>query len=107
MSRVNLYLCCNGHADSLGFTYCNSTRNLILDLSSVDTENIDTKKLIDFIKNATGLFDGPVISNNKSFNIINLLHRDFGLFSKEYVLKMQKYFIMHKDCGVYLELIVE
>ncbi len=107
MSRVNLYLCCNGHADSSGFTFCNSTRNLIIDLSSVETENIDTKKLIDFIKNATGLFDGPVISHNKSFNIINILYREFGLFLQEDIIKMQKYFIMHKDCGVYLELIVE
>ena len=107
MIKVNLYLCCNGHADSLGFTYCNSTRNLILNLSSVDTENIDTKKLIDFLKNAAGIFDGPVISNNKSFNIINMLYREFGLFSHEDITKMQKYFIMHKDCGVYLELIAE
>jgi hypothetical protein len=107
VTNIKLYICCNGNADSDGFTYCKSCANEICDFSKLDLDEDTTTKLYNFLDNATGLFDGPVINHNKSFNIINLLHKNFGLFEEKNIVKIQYFFKMHKDCGVFIELIPE
>jgi len=105
VSKLNLYLGCNGHADKDGFIYCSSNNNLLLDITSIHPDKRD--KVIDFLEGAAGLFSGPIENYNKSFNVINFLHRDFGIFKGDQILKIQKYFQIHKECGIYLVLIPE
>lgn len=107
MDKLKLYLCCNGNADRNGFVYCNSCANTILDFSKIKLEKNALDKLIDFLDKAAGLFDSAVINHNKAFNVINLLQKDFHLFEEERILQIQYFFKLHKDCGVYLQLIVE
>ena len=62
---------------------------------------------MDFLDKAANLFSGPVENNNKAFNVINFLHRDFGIFSGDQILRIQKFFQIHKECGIYLVLVPE
>ena len=62
---------------------------------------------MDFLDKVANLFSGPVENNNKAFNVINFLHRDFGIFSGDKILKIQKFFQAHKECGIYLVIIPE
>lgn len=105
MTKLNLYLGCNGNADKEGFTFCNSCNNILLDISSLESSKRD--KVMDFLDKAANLFSGPVENNNKAFNVINFLHRDFGIFSGDQILRIQKFFQIHKECGVYLVIIPE
>lgn len=105
MIKLNLYLGCNGNADKDGFVYCSSNNNLLLDISSLPEDKVN--KVMDFLDKAAGLFSGPIENHNKAFNVINFLHRDFGIFKGDQVLKIQKYFQIHKECGIYLVLIPE
>lgn len=107
MDKLKLYLCCNGNADKNGFVYCSSCSNIILNFSKIKLDKNSLDKLIDFLDKAAGLFDSAVINHNKAFNVINLVQKDFDLFSKEQILQIQYFFKLHKDCGVYLQLIVE
>lgn len=105
MTKLNLYLGCNGNADKDGFVYCSSNNNLLLDLSTAPVEK--QQKLMNFLDSAADLFSGPIENYNKAFNVINFLHRDFGIFKGDQILKIQKFFQMHKECGIYLVLIPE
>ena len=105
MKKLSLYLGCNGNADRDGFVFCKSCSNNIFDIFSLVPEK--QTKVIDFLDSAAGMFDGPVISTNKSLNIINMLHRDFGIFKEHQIHEIQKFAIIHKECGLYLVLIPE
>jgi hypothetical protein len=107
VNKLKLYLCCNGNADKSGFVYCNSCANSILDFAKIRANETDVDKLIDFLDKAAGLFDSPVINHNKAFNVINLIQKDFHLFTEDQVNKIQYFFKLHKDCGVFLQLIPE
>ena len=103
--KLNLYLGCNGAAYRDGFILCNSCRNIILDINSIEKDNRD--KVIDFLDNAANLFTMPTESNVKAFNIINLLHKKFSIFRQDSIINFQKFFQTHKECGVYLMIITE
>ena len=105
MTKLNLYLGCNGNADKSGFVYCTSCSNILIDISSLEEQKRD--KVMDFLDKAAGLFSGPVENHSKSFNIINFLHRDFGIFEKDHIIQIQKFFQIHKECGIYLVIIPE
>lgn len=105
MTKLSLYLGCNGNADKSGFVFCRSCSNRIFDVSSLSSEKHN--KVIDFLDAAAGMFDGPVTSTNKSLNIINMLHRDFGIFKEQQIHEIQKFALIHKECGLYLALIPE
>lgn len=105
MTRLSLYLGCNGNADKNGFIFCKSCSNKIFDLSILEQNRHN--KIIDFLDSAAGMFDGPVINTNKSLNIINMLHRDFGIFKEDQIHEIQKFALIHKECGLYLALIPE
>ncbi len=105
MTKLNLYLGCNGNADKDGFIYCRANNNLLLDISSLSEDK--REKVMDFLDKAAGLFSGPIENYSKAFNVINFLHRDFGIFKGDQIIKIQKFFQMHKECGVYLVLLLE
>ena len=105
MVNLNLYLGCNGNADKDGFTFCNSCNNLLLDLNKL--EDGKREKVIHFLDTAANLFSGPIENYNKAFNVINFLHRDFGILNLERVVKVQKFFHIHKECGIFLIIIPE
>jgi hypothetical protein len=67
----------------------------------------DIEKLYSFLDKAAGLFDGPVTDANKAFNTINLLHKKFNLFDDQKIIQIQYFFKIHRDCGLFLELIPE
>lgn len=64
-------------------------------------------KVMDFLDRGAGLFSGPVEDHNKAFNVLNILYRDFGIIDMDLVVKIQKFFQQHKECGVYVVLIPE
>lgn len=105
MKKLSLYLGCNGNADKNGFVFCKSCSNNIFNIISLAPEK--QIKVIDFLDAVAGMFDGPVISTNKSLNIINMLHRDFGIFREDQIHEIQKFALIHKECGLYLALIPE
>jgi len=104
-SKLNLYLGCNGNADRNGFTLCMSCENNILDIYSLN--DIIRDKVILFLERTANLSAGPVENNSKAFNIINLLNKDYNLFSESKIINIQKFFQIHKECGIYLTVIQE
>lgn len=100
MSGLNLYIGCNGNANKDGFVFCKSCINLLVDIEKVS----DNQKVIKFLDNAAGLFSGPIQNHSKAFNTLNLLHKNFSIFNEEKILCIQKFFIQHKECGVYIAL---
>lgn len=104
-TKLKLYLGCNGNADRDGFTYCVSCSNLLVSIPTID--EIERDKVLDFLDRGANIFSGPIEDNNKAFNVINILFRDFGLFDKDKILKIQKFFQIHKECGIYLVLLPE
>ncbi len=96
---------CNGNANKDGFTFCKSCNNYLIDVTSLEETKRD--KVIDFLDKVGNLFSGPIENNNKAFNVINYLYRDFSLFEKELILNIQKFFLLHKECGIYLALVPE
>lgn len=106
-TNIKLYLCCNGNAEKSGFTYCNSCCNIIFDFKKIRFDSDKRDKIYEFMDRAAGLFDAPVTNQNKAFNIINLLYKNYELFTEEEVHKIQYFFKLHKDCGIFLQLIPE
>lgn len=105
MTKLKLHLGCNGNAERCGFTYCKSCSNFLVELSSL--EEIKRDKILTFLDKSADLFSKPIEDNNKAFNVINILYRDFGLFDKDKIIKIQKFFQIHKECGIYLVLLPE
>ena len=107
--RAFLILGCNGHSErysgEYGFTYCQSVKNPILDLTRIPIEN--KKKVIEFLDTSCGLFDFIQHDRNKVSNIISLLYRRFDAFDEDCLHRIQAFIHMHKRCGVYLMLITK
>lgn len=96
---------CNGFTDEDGFLHCGSVANPILDLTEIDAGAYE--RVITFLENACNLFDAPMYNYNKCCNTLSMLHRDFGIISQEMLLNIQKFLKMHRQCGVYLVLILK
>tara|TARA_Y100001958_G_C21206867_1_gene532875 strand:- start:696 stop:1013 length:318 start_codon:yes stop_codon:yes gene_type:complete len=100
--NINIILGCNGNVSGDRFCYCNSVENIIVDLSSLN--DFSSRKVIDFIDNACGLFDKPCFDYMKVCNIIKLLYRNFEAIDKEMLESIQGFIKMHRSCGIYLML---
>ena len=100
-----ILLGCNGRASSEKFIFCNSVANPIINLKNLKKE--DKEKVINFLDNACGLFDGVCHNYSKCINIINMLYRQFSIISEESLHEVQAFIRMHKSCGIYIMLIMK
>lgn len=99
-----LVLGCNGHTDKDGFVYCAGVYNTILSLKNLNIE--DYKSVVALLDNACGLFDQPMFNYNKCTNTISMLYRDYNVIDNDLLLKLQGFFKSHKQCGLYLLLLL-
>ena len=106
MKRLSAYLIlgCNGHIID-GFTNCHGVENSVLDLTELSDELYI--KVIDFLDNACGLFQAPINDNNKCSNILQMLYRDLSIIDKNMLYNIQNFIRLHKNCGLYLYLIMK
>lgn len=104
MKKLSLYIGCNGLCEN-NFVFCSSQQNLILDVLELPKEKIND--VIKFLNDAANLFDGPIVSYTKAFNVINLLNKNFQIFESKKIVNIQKFFQMHKECSIYLILVPE
>lgn len=100
-----LVLGCNGSKISKNFTLCKGVSNPIIDLSSLSESNY--LEIIDFFDNACNLFDTTMNDYNKCINTIAYLHRKHEAFSKDTINNIQSFTKMHKDCGIWIMLILK
>lgn len=105
-NRLSLYLVlgCNGSREEQ-FTYCHTTENILLDLATLSDS--DYNIVVDFLDDACELFDGPIGDQNKVANIISILYRTFKVINDITLYKTQRYLKMHRDCGMYLVLLLQ
>lgn len=103
--KAYLILGCNGFLDQNGMTHCHSVANPIIDLERL--EEIQSKKVLQFLENGCGLFDKPCLEYNMVGNAINMLHKNFSAIEEKKIPSIQNFLKMHKICGVYLILVLK
>lgn len=106
LKKINavLVLGCNGHKKGK-FVFCKGTSNPIINLSEI--EDSQYNKVVDFLDNSCDLFDYKITDLNKLSNTLNLLNKVYSVFSKNVLEDIQLYINMHKNCGLYLVLLME
>lgn len=106
-SRIGAYLIlgCAGHSGKDGFVDCNGVSNPILDLD--DLSESDYIRIIEFLDNSCELFDQPMYNYNKISNVLNMMHRDYGVIAPTTLFNIQRFLKMHKNCGIFLILILK
>lgn len=106
MKKLSAYLVlgCNGCQQN-DFILCNSIKNIILDIETIDDDKYN--KIIFFLENACGLFDYKITDHNKVTNSLALMHKTFEIFEEDILIKIQKFMKLHKECGLYLYLILK
>lgn len=107
MEKLEAYLVlgCGGFRTPSGFLICNSISTPIIDLEEVPDEEYDN--LVGFLDKACGLFDSPIYDYNKVGNSLNLLHKMKAAFSKERLHEIQFFLKRHRECGIYIALIMK
>ena len=100
-----LVLGCNGSGVSKDFVFCHGVKSPIIDLSSLDKEKY--LELLDFLDNACNLFDSVMLDYNKCVNTISFLHKKFDLYDQKTLNRIQTFIKMHKDCGIFLTLVLK
>ena len=106
MVKVYLVLGCNGKITN-GFISCSNCENQILELS----EKLEQIKEIVVYFKALKLFEQA----NKDFNAIrhilfNIKNKYYQglkpIWDDKYFLMIEKFTLMHKDCGLYLKIVM-
>jgi len=101
-----LVLGCYGREEN-GFVLCPSTQNRILKL---DDTLVNSDKIIEYL-DTVNLFDRPMLSQNAIRHLVYGLQDRFDQKFKrlwtdhEYHL-LERFMHMHKDCGLYAQLIL-
>ncbi len=105
--RLEAYLVlgCNGFIGEDGFRTCHGVENSILDLTEVPEENYDS--LLEFFDNACDLFNRPMNDYNKCVNTLSLLYKTHNAYDKRTLHNIQNFLKMHKQCGVWLILVMK
>jgi hypothetical protein len=107
-SEENVYLVmgCYGRKES-GFVLCPSIQNRILKL---DESLVNYDGIMDYL-DAVKLFDRPMIDQNAVRNFIYNLQNKFDqkirrLWTDHEYHLIERFIIMHKNCGIYCQLIL-
>jgi hypothetical protein len=101
--QAYLVLGCNGFNNN--FCHCSSVKNIILDLEKIDLEV--QEKILDFFDSTCELFDEIMTNPNKISNTLNLLHKNFNVFSVELLRNIQLFHSQHRAHGLYLALVLK
>lgn len=106
MVKIQAYviLGCNGFKNKT-FKYCNGIINPIIDLDKIPDDIYED--FVNFLERSCELFDGPVLDHNKCSNILNMIHKKYSLYSNEKLIDIQKFLKMHKDCGIFINLVLK
>lgn len=104
--RLSAYLIlgCNGSGDH-DFVYCNKVESVVLDLDLFEHEKYVL--LVKFFDEACGLFMNHINNHNKCVNVLSLLYKQYGAYNEQMLHRIQKFIKMHKDCGIWLSLIMK
>lgn len=105
--RLEAYLVmgCNGFETEEGFTICLGISNKIIDLTTMPENTY--KELLVFFDDACDLFSAPINDYNKCVNILSLLYKNYDAFDKKMLHNVQSYFRLHKQCGIWIALIMK
>lgn len=88
---------CNGHK-IYGFSMCEGTQNILLDLRLVDKSNTE---LFDYMDYHLKVFDKIITDLNKIGNFISYLSNN-NFIDKPRLEVIWDYISMHKRCGIYI-----
>jgi hypothetical protein len=102
--KAYLVLGCNGlkHGE---FVICKSVQNPIIDLEQISEDLYNT--LLNFFDSACELFDSPINDYNKCVNTLSLLYRNYNAYDKNILNNIQSFIRIHKDCGIWIALILK
>jgi hypothetical protein len=87
------------------FVFCHKIQNIIFDLDSFDDEHYS--RIIEFLDNACDLFNYIMSDYNKCVNAISLLYRNYNAFDQKMLNNIQSFLKKHKDCGIWLVLVLK
>lgn len=96
---------CNSFITEDGFSSCSGVNNKILDLADMPEDKYD--ELLVFFENACGLFDATMTDYNKCVNTLSLLYKNFSAYDKNMLHNIQHFLKMHKQCGIWISLILK
>ena len=102
--KAYLVLGCNG-CRSKDFFLCPGVENIILDLENLEEDKYH--KTIDFLDSACDLFNSVANDHNKCVNILSMLYRTYYAYDSKMLNNIQNFIKMHKDCGIWLMLILK
>lgn len=105
--RLEAYLIigCGGLETMNGFLLCNSISTPIIDFEKIEEDRYE--RTIEFIDKSCKLFDKPIYDYNKVVNIITMLYRTYEVIPQERLIEIQRYLKMHRDCGIFLILLMK
>lgn len=99
---ANLYFGCFGFSHN-DFCVCSGAENIILDLELIDDEKY--AQLLFFLEMTCRLFEKQVLGNVTSGNVLNLLQKNFLIFSEAELENIQIFLKQHRVCGsLYIDL---
>ena len=105
--RLDIYLVlgCNGYAESKSWIMCHGVENPLVDLTLLSDH--DYKTLVDFLDRACGLFDSQMSDYNKCVNTLNFIYKHYHAYDDVTLFRVQKFIKLHKDCGIWLALVLK
>ena len=105
--RLEAYLVigCGGFETTNGFLLCNSISTPILDFEEIQEDRYE--RTMEFMDRGCKLFDKPTYDYNKVVNIITMLYRTYEVIEEERLIEIQRYLKMHRDCGIFLILLMK
>ena len=101
-----LVLGCFGRKDN-NFCTCTPTENIILKINP----NLEKIRDLIFYLKSLGLFELPITNINVVRRAVFYIQDNFyqvfkPIWAKDYFTLLENFILMHKNCGVYLKLIL-
>jgi hypothetical protein len=103
--KAYLVLGCNGLVSLDNFVYCKGVENPIIDLDNLSNEQY--LQILEFFDNACNLFSSVVHDYNKCKNILSMLYTSYNAYDQKKLLHIQSFVKNHRECGIWLMLILK